>query len=154
MALSDELAWKSAAEIAVMIRRKALSPVEVVDAAIARIEKRNPSLNALVSVGLVSIPGMMTGQIIAGGDPIVAARYQMMIMALWVASATLAPAIFLVQLGRRSVAHHRISGAPFRAGDRKAFRVRLAPVPVPEGPLSFDKRPDAGATTFADDDEP
>lgn len=51
MALSDELAWKSVAEIALMIRRKALSPVEVVEAVIARIEKRNPSLNALVFYG-------------------------------------------------------------------------------------------------------
>ncbi len=48
MSLSDELAWKSAAEIALLIRRKALSPVEVLDATIERIEARNPSLNALV----------------------------------------------------------------------------------------------------------
>ncbi|MGF1623540.1 MAG: amidase [Alphaproteobacteria bacterium] len=51
MSLSDELAWKSAAEIALLIRRRALSPVEVVEAAIDRIERRNPSLNALVHLG-------------------------------------------------------------------------------------------------------
>ena len=38
----------SAAETASLIRRRAISPVEVMDGAIARIEARNPSLNALV----------------------------------------------------------------------------------------------------------
>jgi len=51
MALADELAQASAAELALQIRRRALSPVEVVDACIARIEARNPSLNALVFYG-------------------------------------------------------------------------------------------------------
>lgn len=39
-----------------------------------------PLLNQLAVVGLVSIPGMMTGQILAGSDPSQAARYQMVIM--------------------------------------------------------------------------
>ncbi|MCC2664955.1 MAG: glutamyl-tRNA(Gln) amidotransferase subunit [Geminicoccaceae bacterium] len=51
MALSDELAWASATELALRIRRRELSPVEVVDAFIARIEARNPSLNAFVYFG-------------------------------------------------------------------------------------------------------
>jgi amidase len=51
MSLSDELAWTSAAELALRIRRRDLSPVEVVDACIARIEARNPSLNAFVYYG-------------------------------------------------------------------------------------------------------
>jgi amidase len=51
MALSDELAFMSATELALRIRRRDLSPVEVVDAFIARIEARNPSLNALVYFG-------------------------------------------------------------------------------------------------------
>jgi amidase len=38
----------SAAETARLIRTRALSPVEVVDAAIARIERRNPTLNAII----------------------------------------------------------------------------------------------------------
>jgi amidase len=46
--LSDELAYLSAAELATRIRRRDLSPVEVVDAFIQRIEARNPSLNAFV----------------------------------------------------------------------------------------------------------
>jgi amidase len=47
----DELSFMSASEVALRIRRRDLSPVEVVDACIARIEARNPSLNALVFYG-------------------------------------------------------------------------------------------------------
>ena len=46
--LSDELAYVSASELAVRIRRRDLSPVEVAEAFIRRIEARNPSLNAFV----------------------------------------------------------------------------------------------------------
>jgi amidase/aspartyl-tRNA(Asn)/glutamyl-tRNA(Gln) amidotransferase subunit A len=49
--LSDELAYTSAAELARRIRSRDLSPVEVVEAFIRRIETRNPSLNALVYLG-------------------------------------------------------------------------------------------------------
>ena len=48
---ADELAYVSAAETARLVRGKELSPVEVVEAAIARIERRNPSLNAFVHLG-------------------------------------------------------------------------------------------------------
>src|SRR5689334_9884364 len=46
--LSDELAYVPAHELAARIRRRDLSPVEVIDAFIQRIEARNPSLNAFV----------------------------------------------------------------------------------------------------------
>jgi len=45
---ADELAYVSVTELAARIRRREVSPVEVMEATIARIEKRNPSLNALV----------------------------------------------------------------------------------------------------------
>ena len=51
MTESDELAYSSASELADRIRRREISPVEVVDAAIARIEARNPSLNAFIYQG-------------------------------------------------------------------------------------------------------
>ncbi|MER3450335.1 MAG: amidase [Chloroflexota bacterium] len=51
MALSDELAYMSATELAYRIRRRELSPVEVVDAFIERIGRRNPSINAFVYLG-------------------------------------------------------------------------------------------------------
>ncbi len=43
--LSDEFAYVPAHELATRIRRRDLSPVEVVKAFIRRIEARNPSLN-------------------------------------------------------------------------------------------------------------
>jgi amidase len=46
MALADELGYVTATELAARIRRRELSPVEVVDAFIERIQARNQSLNA------------------------------------------------------------------------------------------------------------
>ncbi len=51
MSLSDEIAYMTATELAGRIGRRELSPVEVIDATIARIEARNPSLNAFVIDG-------------------------------------------------------------------------------------------------------
>ena len=51
MTLINELAYLPAHELAARIRRRDLSPVEVIDAFIARVEARNPSLNALVYLG-------------------------------------------------------------------------------------------------------
>ena len=39
-----------------------------------------PITNGLLAVGLVSIPGMMTGQVLSGVSPFIAARYQIMVM--------------------------------------------------------------------------
>jgi putative ABC transport system permease protein len=39
-----------------------------------------PIINAMSVAGVVSLPGMMTGQILAGVDPLEAAKYQIMIM--------------------------------------------------------------------------
>ncbi len=41
-----------------------------------------PIINAMSAVGLISIPGMMTGQILGGTAPGLAARYQILIMFL------------------------------------------------------------------------
>lgn len=46
-----------------------------------------PKLNMMCVVGIVSIPGMMTGQILGGSSPMVAARYQAMIIFLIVLSS-------------------------------------------------------------------
>jgi amidase len=51
MALSDELAYLGVIEIARGIRQRRFSPVEVVDAFIARIEARDRSINAFVYRG-------------------------------------------------------------------------------------------------------
>jgi putative ABC transport system permease protein len=39
-----------------------------------------PIINAMMVVGIVSLPGMMTGQILAGADPLQAVKYQMVVM--------------------------------------------------------------------------
>ena len=48
MSEQDDVAYRSAHEIAAGIRSRQFSPVEVLDACAARVEARNPSLNALV----------------------------------------------------------------------------------------------------------
>lgn len=53
-----------------------------------------PMINAMATVGLVSIPGMMTGQMIAGADPSGAARYQIVVMFM-LAGATTISAVLL-----------------------------------------------------------
>jgi len=54
-----------------------------------------PITNSLLAVGLVSIPGMMSGQILSGITPVIAARYQIMVMCMLFASAGLSTALFL-----------------------------------------------------------
>lgn len=39
-----------------------------------------PSINAMAAAGIVSLPGMMTGQILAGSPPVVAVKYQILVM--------------------------------------------------------------------------
>jgi len=41
-----------------------------------------PIINAMAAAGVVSLPGMMTGQILAGADPVEAVKYQILIMFL------------------------------------------------------------------------
>lgn len=54
-----------------------------------------PNVNALLAVGIVSLPGMMTGQILSGVSPFIAARYQIMVMCMIFASAGISSAFFL-----------------------------------------------------------
>jgi putative ABC transport system permease protein len=54
-----------------------------------------PTVNALFAVGLVSLPGMMTGQILSGVSPFIAVRYQIMVMCILFASSVLSAACFL-----------------------------------------------------------
>ncbi|MEN8143038.1 MAG: ABC transporter permease [Thermodesulfobacteriota bacterium] len=54
-----------------------------------------PITNSLFAVGLVSLPGMMTGQILSGISPLIAARYQIMVMCMVFGSAGISSACFL-----------------------------------------------------------
>lgn len=60
-----------------------------------------PMVNSLLAVGLVSLPGMMTGQILAGVSPLIAARYQIIVMCMIFSSAGISTAIFLWLLIRQ-----------------------------------------------------
>ncbi|PLW66663.1 ABC transporter permease [Pseudohalioglobus lutimaris] len=60
-----------------------------------------PVTNSLLAVGLVSLPGMMTGQILSGVSPLIASRYQIMVMCMIFASAGISTALFLSFCRRR-----------------------------------------------------
>jgi len=60
-----------------------------------------PQINGLLAVGIVSLPGMMTGQILSGVEPMVAVRYQIMVMCMVFGSGGLGAAAYLgLQHGR------------------------------------------------------
>ena len=60
-----------------------------------------PTIANLASAGIVTIPGMMSGQIIAGGNPLDAARYQFVILTSFSALTLLAGAIILALVYKR-----------------------------------------------------
>jgi putative ABC transport system permease protein len=61
-----------------------------------------PTINAMMVVGIVSLPGMMTGQLLAGTSPIEAVKYQIVIMFL-IASGTALGTVFAVLLSFRKL---------------------------------------------------
>jgi len=67
-----------------------------------------PTINAMAAIGIVSLPGMMTGQIIAGVDPAQAVKYQLLIMFLIAGGTGIATA------GAVTVAVFRISDSRHR----------------------------------------
>jgi len=56
-----------------------------------------PQINSFLAVGLVSLPGMMTGQILSGVDPMVAVRYQIMVMFMVLGSSGISTILYLLQ---------------------------------------------------------
>jgi putative ABC transport system permease protein len=77
--------WEASRPVAVLSLRAGLIPI----------------LNSMSVVGLVTIPGMMTGQMLGGTSPALAARYQIMIMFL-IAAATALGAGLSILLSLRS----------------------------------------------------
>ena len=55
-----------------------------------------PQINSLFAVGLVALPGMMTGQILSGVDPIIAVRYQIIVMWMVFGSGGLTAVLYLI----------------------------------------------------------
>ena len=54
-----------------------------------------PMINSLFAVGLVSLPGMMTGQILSGVSPIIAAQYQIVVMTMLFGATGISAATYL-----------------------------------------------------------
>lgn len=59
-----------------------------------------PTINSMAAAGIVFIPGMMTGQVLAGADPLEATKYQIVVM-LMVSAATAIGSILAVMLSYR-----------------------------------------------------
>ncbi len=60
-----------------------------------------PMINSLLAVGIVALPGMMTGQILSGVSPMMAAKYQIVVMAMLFGVSGISAAIYL-ELQHRS----------------------------------------------------
>lgn len=65
-----------------------------------------PTLNMLAAAGVISLPGMMTGQILAGAPPLEAVRYQILIMLL-ITAATGFGGLLAVHFGSRRLFDER-----------------------------------------------
>jgi putative ABC transport system permease protein len=55
-----------------------------------------PIINSMFAVGLVALPGMMTGQILSGVSPLIAAQYQIVVMCMIFGSAGISAVCFLI----------------------------------------------------------
>jgi len=74
-------------------QKRGVSPVEA--RRLAYQAALIPLLNMLLAVGLVSLPGMMTGQILSGISPLIAARYQIMVMCMITGASGISAAVYL-----------------------------------------------------------
>ena len=59
-----------------------------------------PLINSFLAVGVVSLPGMMTGQILAGVSPLLAARYQILVMSMLLGASGISAATYLWLVAR------------------------------------------------------
>ena len=65
-----------------------------------------PMINGMAATGVVSLPGMMTGQILAGVEPVIAVKYQLLIMFL-ITGATAIGVLIAIFLGVRRLGDER-----------------------------------------------
>ncbi len=61
-----------------------------------------PTINSMSAVGIVFIPGMMTGQVLAGVDPSIAATYQIVVMLMISAASAIGAAIAVLTSFQRA----------------------------------------------------
>ncbi len=62
-----------------------------------------PIINAMAAAGIVSLPGMMTGQILAGSPPLQAVAYQIVVMFMIAAAASLGSMTVVTAAARRLI---------------------------------------------------
>lgn len=79
-----------------------------------------PMINAMAAAGVVSLPGMMTGQILAGNPPMVAVNYQILIMFLLTAGSGFGTSM-AVWIGSRRLFDHRQRLRLDRLGNGRVF---------------------------------
>lgn len=60
-----------------------------------------PSINSMMAVGMVFIPGMMTGQILAGSDPLTAIKYQIVVMVMLSGSTAIGTLLTVLLVRKR-----------------------------------------------------
>jgi putative ABC transport system permease protein len=60
-----------------------------------------PTINSMAAAGIVFIPGMMSGQILAGADPVTATGYQIVVMLMVAAATAMGSVIALLLTYRR-----------------------------------------------------
>jgi putative ABC transport system permease protein len=70
-----------------------------------------PIINSMMVVGIVSLPGMMTGQILAGASPLEAVKYQIVIMFMIAGSTSLSCIMMALLVYRRLFnSRHQLRG--------------------------------------------
>jgi len=76
-----------------------------------------PIINSMMVVGIVSLPGMMTGQILAGADPLRAVKYQIVIMFM-IAAGTAMGSMLIAVLSYRALynSRHQLVSDRIRSG--------------------------------------
>lgn len=84
-----------------------------------------PTINAMVGMGIIFLPGMMTGQIIAGQSPLVAVKYQISAMLGVMGTVSITVLIFL----------HLAYKAFFN--DRNQFLLTKRDLPKDERPVKY-----------------
>lgn len=88
-------------------RSKVMMLGETADSAIGDIRREAmrsgmmPAINAMAAAGIVSLPGMMTGQILAGTSPLLAVKYQILIMLTITVGSGLGTVLAVVAGSRR-----------------------------------------------------
>nr|WP_256448305.1 MULTISPECIES: ABC transporter permease [unclassified Psychrosphaera] len=64
-----------------------------------------PVINSMLAVGVVSLPGMMTGQILSGVEPYIAARYQILVMTMVFSATGLTVFVFMYLLAKTNLSY-------------------------------------------------